>query len=71
MTNYEYFFGDKRKLAELLNNCPEIYTKVDDWFCKNACPHRAEYKIGECHDCLDKTSCVDVILMWLDAECEE
>ena len=67
MTNYERLFSDKRKLAEALNQCCEFYTKADDWFCKNACPRAG----NNCDDCLEEIDSVDVIMMWLDAECKE
>ena len=67
MTNYEYFFSDKRKLAESLNQCCEFYIKADAYFCKNVCPRAG----SNCEDCTDETNNVDVMMLWLDAEYKE
>lgn len=67
MTNYERLFSDKRKLAEALNQCPEIYMRADGYFCTQICP-RAN---SGCQECTDETDNVDIILMWLEAECKE
>lgn len=67
MTNYEKLFSNKRKLAEALNFCPVFYMQADEYFCKNVCPRAG----SNCDDCTDETDSVDIIMMWLDAECKE
>lgn len=68
MTNYERLFSDKRKLAEQLDKEFEFYNRANGYFCNNVCPHRSTCRGGEAHDCIDETSGVDIMLMWLDAE---
>lgn len=75
MTNFERLFSDKAELVKLLDSEDHIWLLINNWWCKNACPHRVvkQYDYGTTstcsHDeCIDKHTSEEVIRLWLDVE---